>query len=319
VLVDLDTASRKSVKPGDVRRSAATVFSGLQVGALFEQQKIYGVVVWGVPEARQSITDISDILVEKSNMHHVRLGDVADVAIVPAPTVIKHDHISPYVDVVANVVGRDLGSVNREVEDRLQNIEFPLEYHPEVLGEYVERLDVQQGLIGVTLAALIGIYLLLQAHFRSWLLAFIAFLALPASVGGGMLGVLLSSGVISLGSIVGFLAVLGIAARNSVVLVDYYQQLEREQGMQFGTELILHGARECLLPILASSAAVIAAFLPVIVFGQVPGLEIMQSMAIVILSGLLASTLFTLLVVPTLYLVIGEKADRLHDIGLANA
>jgi len=319
VLVDLDTASRKSVKPGDVRRSAATVFSGLQVGYLFEQQKIYGVVVWGVPEVRQSITDISDILVEKTNMHHVRLGDVADVSIVSAPTVIKHDHISPYVDVVANVVGRDLGSVNQEVEDRLQNIEFPLEYHPEVLGEYVERLDVQQGLIGVTLAALIGIYLLLQAHFRSWLLAFIAFLALPASVGGGMLAVLLSSGVISLGSIVGFLAVLGIAARNGVVLVDYYQELEREQGMQFGAELVLRGARECLLPILASSAAVIAAFIPIIVFGQVPGLEIMQSMAIVILSGLLASTVFTLLVMPTLYLVIGEKADRQHDIGLANA
>ena len=319
VQVDLDTAGRKSVKPGDVRRSSATVFSGLQVGFLFEEQKIYDVVVWSVPEARNSLTDLSDVLVEKTDMHHVRLADVADVSIVPVPTVIKHDNISPYVDVVANVVGRDLASVNQEVEDRLQNIEFPLEYHPEVLGEYVERQDVQRGLMAVTGAALIGIFLLLQARFNSWRLAFIAFLALPVSVVGGIIAVFLGGGVITLGSIVGFLAVLGVAARSSVVLIDYYKELEGEQGMQFGPELVQRGARECMLPMLASSAAIIAAFLPIVVFGQVPGLEIMQSMAIVIMSGLIASTLFTLFIMPALYLDIGAASDRQHDLGLTEA
>jgi len=319
VKVNLDAAGRASVKPGDVRRSAATVFSGLTVGFLFEEQKIYDVVVWGAPETRQSLTNIRDLWVEKTDRHHVRLGDVAEVSIVPSPTVIRHQSISPYVDVVANVVGRDLGSVYREVERRLRSVEFPLEYHPELLGEYAERKDAQQRILGVAVAALIGIFLLLQACFQSWRLALIAFLALPASIAGGVLAVLASGGVISLGAIVGFLAVLGIAARNGVLLINHYQRLEGQEGMPFGLDLVLRGARERLPAILASSAAIVAALLPIVVFGQIPGLEIIQPTAIVIIGGLFASTLVTLFVIPALYLTIGSGAGRPLDLGLAGA
>ena len=317
VKVNLDAAGHASVKPGDVRRSAATVFSGLTVGYLFEEQKIYDVVVWGAPETRQSLSNLRDLWVEKTDRHHVRLGDVADVSIVPTPTVIRHESISPYVDVVARVVGRDLGSVNREVERRLRKVEFPLEYHPELLGEYAERQDAQQRILAVAAAALIGIFLLLQACFQSWRLALIAFLALPASIAGGMLAVLASGGVISLGSIVGFLAVLGIAARNGVLLINHYQHLAVLDGVPFGLDLVLRGVRERLSPILASSAAIASALLPIVIFGQIPGLEIVQPTAIVILGGLLASTLFTLFVIPALYLAIGAGAEGQADYGPA--
>ena len=318
VKVDLDAAGRVSVKPGDVRRSSATVFSGLTVGFLFEEQKIYDVMVWSAPEARQSLSNIRDLWVEKADRHHVRLDDVADVSIVPSPTVIRHERIAPYVDVVANVVGRDLGSVSRDVETRLKKVEFPLEYHPELLGEYAERLAAQQRILGVAAAALIGIFLLLQACFRSWRLALIAFLALPASIAGGVLAAFASGGVVSLGSIVGFLAVLGIAARNGVLLINHYQHLEGQGGVPFGLDLVLRGARERLSPILGSSAAILAALLPIIVFGQIPGLEIAQPTAIVIMGGLLASTVVTLFVIPALYLMIGSGAER-QDLGLAGA
>jgi Cu/Ag efflux pump CusA len=319
VKVNLDAAGRASVKPGDVRRSAATVFSGLTVGYLFQDQKIYNVVVCGTPETRQSINNIRDLCVEKTDRHHVRLGDVAEVRIVPAPTVIRHERIAPYVDVVANVVGRALGSVNREVELRLQTVKFPLEYHPVLLGEYAERLDAQRRMLGVAVAALIGIFLLLQACFRSWFLALIAFMALPASVVGGVLAAFASGGVISLGSIVGFLAVLGIAARNGVLLINYFQRLEAQGGVPFGLDLVLRGARERLTPILASSAAIIAALLPIVVSGQIPGLEIAQPTAIVITGGLVASTLFTLFIIPVLYLIIGARAERQQDVDFAGA
>lgn len=319
VKVDLDAAGRASVKPGDVRRSAATVFSGLVVGYLFKEQKIFEVVVWGAPEARQSVSNLRDLWVEKSDRHYVRLGDVADVSIVSTPTVIRHERIAPYVDVVANVVGRDPGSVSREVKIRLQKVVFPLEYHPELLGEYAERLDAQQRTLGVAAAALIGIFLLLQACLRSWRLALIAFLALPASIAGGVLAVSLGSGVISLGAIVGLLAVLGIAARNGVLLIDHYQGLEVRQGVPFGLALVLRGARERLSPILASSAAIIAALLPILVLGQIPGLEIVQPMAIVIMGGVVASALYTLFVMPALYLALGAGAQRHVDFGLDDA
>ena len=241
VKVNLDAAGKASVKPGDVRRTAANVFAGLTVGFLFEEQKIYDVVVWGAPETRHSLTNLRDIWIEKQGLQPVRLGDVADVSIVPTPTVIRHESIAPYVDVVANVAGRDLGSVAEEVDDRLEKIQFPLEYHPVLLGEYAEREDVQQRILGVALAALIGIFLLLQACLRSWRLAVIAFLALPASIIGGVLAASVGGGVISLGSIVGLLAVLGIAARSALLLIHDYQRLEKQEGVPFGLELVVRG------------------------------------------------------------------------------
>ena len=141
VKVDLDAAGRANVKPGDVRRSTATVFSGLVVGYLFKEQKIYEVVVHGAPEARQSLTNLRDLWVDKSDRTQVRLGDVADVRLVPTQTVLRHERIAPYVDVVANVAGRDAGSVADEVDDRLEKIRFPLEYHPELLGESARTAD----------------------------------------------------------------------------------------------------------------------------------------------------------------------------------
>ncbi len=318
VKVDLDAAGRVGVKPGDVRRTSATVFAGLQVGFLFEEQKIYDVMVWGAPETRQSLSDLSELWVGKADRHYVRLQDVADVSIVPTPTVIRHEAIAPYVDVIANAAGRDLGAVADEVDDRLERVRFPLEYYPKLLGEYAEREIVGERIWGAAAATLVGIFLLLQACFRSWRLAFIAFLALPASIAGGILAALAGGGEISLGSIVGFLAVLGIAARNALLLIRHNQRLERQEVVPFGAELVRRGARERLSPMLTSSAAIIAVLLPMVVLGQVPGLEIVQPMAVVIIGGVIAATLFTLFVIPALYLVIGAGAQRQFDLGLTH-
>ncbi|RJP19925.1 MAG: efflux RND transporter permease subunit [Deltaproteobacteria bacterium] len=319
VKVDLDAAGRVNVKPGDVRRSAATVFSGLVVGYLFKEQKIFEVVVWGAPETRQSLANLRDLWVEKTDRHYARLGDVADVKMVSTPTVIRHERIAPYVDVVASVAGRDPGSVAEEVEDRLEKIEFPLEYHPELLGEYAERQSAEQRMLAVGAASLIGIFLLLQACFSSWRLALIAFAALPASIAGGVLSAWIGGGVVSLGSLVGFLAVLGISARNGVMLIRQFQHIERKDGVPFGVDLVLRGARERLSSILTSSAAILAALTPFVVSGKVPGLEIVQPTAIVILGGLIASTVFTLFVLPALYLLVGSDAVPQSDLGLGDA
>jgi CzcA family heavy metal efflux pump len=319
VKVNLDAAGPENVKPGDVRRATATVFGGLTVGFLFKEQKINEVVVYGAPEARNSLTNLRDLWVEKPDRTYTRLGDVADVSMVSTPMVIKHESISPYVDVVANVSGRNPASVVDEIEDRLEKIQFPLEYHPEILGEYAELQSAERHMLGVATAALIGIFLLLQACFRSWLLALIAFLAIPASIAGGVLAVLASGGVMSLGSIVGFLAVLGIAARNGVLLINHFQHLEAQEGVPFGPGVVFRGARDRLLPVLTSSAAIIAALLPIVIFGQISGLEIVRPTAIVIIGGLVASTIVTMFVLPVLYLILGSRAARQTDLGLAGA
>ena len=134
-----------------------------------------------------------------------------------------------------------------------------------------------------------------------------------------MLAALISGGVISLGSIVGFLAVLGIAARNGLLLINHLQQLEDKRGIPFGLDLVVRGTRERLSPILGSSAAIMAALLPVVVLGRIPGLEILQSTAIVIVGGLIASTVVTLFIMPVLYLLFGSPSAREADLGLTGS
>jgi CzcA family heavy metal efflux pump len=319
VKVDLEKAGAANVKPGEVRRASATVFAGLTVGYLYEQQKIYDVLVWSAPEARDSIDNINNLLVERADRTHVRLGDVADVRIVPTPTVIKHDGSASYVDVVANVSGRDLASVNEDIESRLAQVAFPLEHYPKILGEFIEQEEAQTRTLGIAISALIGIFLLLQACLRSWGLALIGFLAIPAAVAGGVFAAAASGGLMTMGSLVGFFAVVGIASRNGILLITHYQRLEREDGVQFGADLVLRGARERLSPILASSAAIVAALLPIVALGQIAGLEIVQPTAIVIVGGVVASTLITLFVIPALYLVVGSGANRQADLDLADA
>ena len=132
--VDLAAAQRYGLKPGDIRRAAATLLSGIQVGSLFEAQKVFDVVVWGTPETRSSLTSIRELLIDTPSGGQVQLGDVAQVSIVPAPTVIHHDAVKEYLDVGVNVGGGDRGAIAADIERRLQDIKFPLEYHAEVLG-----------------------------------------------------------------------------------------------------------------------------------------------------------------------------------------
>ena len=305
--VDLAAAQTHGIKPGDVRRAAAVLLSGLQVGALFEEQKVFDVVVWSTPETRQSLTGVRELLIETPG-GYVRLGDVADVRIVAAPTVIRREAISPYLDVALNVQGRDARAVTRDVEMTLQNFAFPLEYHAVVLNEYTARQAAQQRILLAGLVAAIGIFLLLQASSDNWRLAVVTFVTLLAALVGGALAALAGGGPLSLGALFGLLAVLGIAARNGVMLIGHYRRLEQE-GQAFGPRLVLRGARERLAPMVMTALTTGLALLPFILFGDIPGHEVVRPLAIVILGGLVTSTLLNLFVIPTLYLRFATRPE----------
>ncbi|MGD8866756.1 MAG: efflux RND transporter permease subunit, partial [Gemmatimonadales bacterium] len=315
VEVKLAAAEPYGLKPGDVRRAAATHFAGLGVGFVFEDQRVYDVVVWGSPETRKSVSDISNLLIDAPRGGYARLGDVADVRIASSPTVIHHEALSRRVDVVANVRGRALGSVAEIVEDRLESIDFPVEYYPLVLGEYVEREQALERLLGVSLAVAVGIFLLLQAAFGSWRLASLFFVALPVALAGGVVGALLEGGAISLGSLMGFLGILAIAVRQGVMLIKHYQYLEDNEGEAFGPALVERGTRERFAPILVTAFTTAAAMVALLALGNIAGLEIVHPIAAVILGGLVTSTVFTLHVVPALYQRFG--ASREPDLALA--
>jgi CzcA family heavy metal efflux pump len=319
VEVDLAKAQQYGIKPGDVRRASATLVAGEEVGDLFKDGKAYDVNVWSTPETRNSVESIRNLPIDTPNGRQVRLGDVADVRIAPAQSVIYRDNASRRIDVSANVEGRDLKAVMAEVNNRLQQVPFPLGYHAEVLGEFAERQAAQSRLLLFAIAAALGTFLILLGSFGNVRLAILGFLTLPSALVGGVLAAYFTGDVISLGSLVGFLTVFGIAARNKIMLINHYQHLERYEGETFGLELAVRGAVERLSPILMTALATGLALVPLVIAGDVPGAEIEYPMAIVILGGLITSTLLNLFVVPSLYLRFGRARSVVPATVLAPA
>jgi CzcA family heavy metal efflux pump len=309
VSVDLRAAERYGVVPGDVRRAAATLLSGIGVGSLFEQQKVFDVVVWGTPDTRNSLNSVQDLLIDTRSGGHVRLGKVADVAIASTPTVIRHQDVSRSLDVTADVDGRDVGAVAEDVRNAIGQIAFPLEYHAELVGDFAERQAADRRAVAVAIAAAIGIFLLLQAASGSWRLAAASFLVLPLAMVGCVLALAVTGLDVSLGSAAGFVTVFAISMRAGITLLRHYQHLERDEGVAFGEALIQRGSRERCIPILATAVASGLALLPFALSGSVAGQEITHPMAITIIGGLITSTLLVLFVLPNLYLRYGSTPD----------
>jgi CzcA family heavy metal efflux pump len=311
VEVNLPKAQKYGLKPGDVRRAAATLVAGEEVGDIFRDGRAYDTVVWSTPQTRTSVTSIGDLPIDTPSGQRVRLRDVATVSLRPNPNAIDRQGDSRRLDVEASVgTGADLGTIIGQLQAKLGQVRFPTGYHAEVLGEYAERQSAQQRLLLTAVLAGAAILLLLQASFASWRLAVLVFLTLPMALVGGVLAARISGGIISLGSLVGFFTVFGIAARNGILLVNHCQHLERSEGETFGPALVLRGARERLSPILMTSLATGLALVPLVVLGDRPGHEIEHPLAVVILGGLLTSTLLNLFVLPSLYLRFGRRGRK---------
>jgi CzcA family heavy metal efflux pump len=311
VEVDLAAAQDYSIKPGDVRRQAATLVASEEVGDIFRGGKAYDVHVWSTPETRHSVSSLRELPIDTPGGEQIRLEQVADVSLAPTPNAIERTQQSRRIDVGANVEGRDLGSAVGAVEEQLAGVELPREYHMEVLGESNELAAAQKELLIYGIAAALAILFLLQASFGSLRLALLLFLTLPMALVGGVLAVWMGDGILSLGSLIGFLTVFGIAARNGILMISHFQHLEREEGEAFGPALVLRGAKERLAPILMTAGAPGLALVPLAVAGSIAGHEIEHPMAIVILGGLVTSTLLNLFVLPSLYLRFGKSRREL--------
>ncbi len=311
VEVDLEAARAYGIKPGDVRRASARLIAGEEAGDIFREGKAYDVQVWSIPETRRSFTDVQNLLIDTPGGQWVRLSDVADVSIAPVPNIIEHQDLFRSIDIGADLDGsRHLGEVVDDVETLMANIEWPVGYSPELLGEFTEREEAASRLNTFAILAAIGVFLLLQASYSSTRLAWLSFLTLPIALVGGVIAAFLSGGELSLGSLVGFFTVLGIVARNGIMLISHFQHLENEEGVEFGPELVLQGAKERLVPILMTVLTTGLALVPLILGGEIPGQEIEYPMAIVILGGLISATLLNLFVVPSLYLKFAKPRPK---------
>ena len=317
VKVKLDVARQYGLKPGDVRRASAAIVAGNEVGDIFNSGRTYDVHVWSTPESRHSLDALQNMLINTPTGKTVRLSEVADVRIAPTPNSISREGGSRRIDVHSNVKDRDLSSVAQDVQKRLDTINFPIGYRAVLQGEYAELKAARNRMLTYSALAAIAIFLLLQVSLADWRLATMSFLTLPFALVGGILAAFPAGGVISLGSLVGFLTVLGIAARNGIMMISHFQHLERFEGETFGLSLVLRGAKERLSPILMTTGATGLAIVPLVIFGNLPGHEIEYPMAVVILGGLVTSTLLNLFIIPALYLRFGRGIVKSEASGSA--
>ncbi|MEJ7741001.1 MAG: efflux RND transporter permease subunit [Chitinophagaceae bacterium] len=310
VKFNADNAARFGLSAAAIRSSINTLVNGVKVGEIFEDQKIFDVVVWGTNEQRASIDDIRNLLIDVPAGGRVPLKDVAEVYVAPTPNEITREQSSRRIDVTCNTKGRDLGAVARDIETRLQDVSFDAGYHPEILGEYAERQRSQTRLYSLMLLSLLGIFLILYADFNSYRIATLILLSLPFALSGCIIAAWLSGGVLSLGSLVGFVTVLGVAARNAIMLISHYRHLQTEENERFSLHMIVRGAMERMTPILMTALAAALALLPIVVSGNKPGQEIEHPMAIIILGGLTTSTILNLFFLPLIYWKFGKENRR---------
>jgi Cu/Ag efflux pump CusA len=315
--VDLAKARAHGITPGDVRRAEATLLQGIQVGSIFEDQKVFEVIVQGAPATRSSVENVRNLLIDLPRGGQIRLGEVAEVRVVDRPSVIQRDAVSRRVDVVAGVDGRSVETVTADIRDQLRGMEFPLEYHAEILRQSTAGEVGVGRAIGVAIGAAIAAFLLFQAAFRSWRLALVQSAALPLSLVGGLVATLFLGRNLGLGALLALLAVFALAARMGVSMIRDIQEAELARPGDSREAVIQAAARQRLMPVITSILAVAAFALPFVVLGTRPGLEIVHPLAVVLLGGLVTTALVTLFGLPAVYRQVapvpaasGEEEDR---------
>ena len=301
--VDLDKAQEVGVKPGDVRRAEAILLQGILVGSVFDDQKVFDVIVQGDPAIAKDTEAVRTLLLDQPDGGHVRLNKIADIREGSTPTVIQRDEVSRKLDITMDVSGRGVEAVADELEGRLRDIDMPLEYHTKVIDETVAD-EVNQGQsIAFAAAALLAVLLLMQAAVRSWRLAGLAYATLPAALLGGVVALLILGDGLTIATSAGLLAVFVLAVRHTLTALQPADAdgaataadrqttvIERAQG-RFGA-------------VVTSGVAIAAVMLPFAILGSRAGLEILQPMAIVVLGGLITTVAHALLVVPALSLAV---------------
>jgi Cu/Ag efflux pump CusA len=296
---NLEQADKYGLKPGDIRRAATTLLSGILVGSLFEDQKVFEVVVWGIPEIRDNLTTIADLPIDTPAGRQVRLGDVASVTLGPAPSVIRREGVFRYIDVDVTVAGRDITAVADDIDRAIKAVPMPLEYRAEVLEGFSDQIAEAGRLAAAAAAAAIAVLLLLQAAFQSWRLGGLSFVGLLASGSGAVIAVAAGGSSPSIGMALAVLLVVGLAARSTIRLVVAGQRLDLGGSDPRGNAL--RAASDQFASFVAVLAGTIVALVPFLALWGRPGIELVGPMAVAIIGGLVTTTIVNLFLLPPLY------------------
>ncbi len=313
---DRAALARNGISVAEISESIETAFTGQVVSKVVQGDATYDLVVRYDVAGRQGLEAVRSTLIATPSGARLPLSALAEIQNDRGPYFINRENVQRKMVVMANVADRDLKSVVEEMREKIgAEVKLPSGYHIEFGGQFESAEEASRTLMLLGGVVVVGIFLLLFVAFHSTRDAFLVMLNLPLSIIGGVAGVYLSGGVVSIASIIGFITLFGIATRNGVMMISHIHQLVEHEGIRDARAAVKRGAEERLIPILMTALAAGLALVPLALSGGEPGSEIQAPMAVVILCGLLTSTALNMLVVPALYLRFGSIH---HEIAAGN-
>lgn len=314
-----DAIAQHGLSIREVSDAVETAFAGLEVSRVMEGQASFDLVVRFDPAVRESIESISSAMITTASGARLPLSALAEVRKDRGPNLVSREAVQRKIVVMANVAGRDLASVVADIRSKVAaNVKLPTGYHIEYGGQFESAAEATRVLTVLSALVLVGIFMLLYLAFHSARDAAVVMLNLPLALIGGVLGMFVSGGVMSVATLIGFITLFGIATRNGVMMIAHIRHLHETESALKPIELVVRGATERLVPILMTALAAGLALVPLALAAGQPGSEIQSPMAIVILFGLFSSTLLNMIVVPALYLRFGSvnQARSPHQLGV---
>ncbi|MBN2350800.1 MAG: efflux RND transporter permease subunit [Bacteroidales bacterium] len=298
--------AKYGISLADFARNIKYGFGGKIVGEVFENEKTFDMVVRFNEENRKNIETIGDLLIDTGDSNKIPLRYVAEIISSTGPNTITRENVQRKIVISANVAERDLRSVVNDIRKTIDDkITLPQNYRVEYGGQFESEAKASRILFITSLMAMLVVFLILFQEFKSAAVAGVILLNLPLALIGGVVAIALGSNIISIPSIIGFISLFGIATRNGILLVSRYRNLQ-ENGLNL-YDTILAGSKDRLTPILMTALTAALALIPLALSGDKPGNEIQSPMAIVILGGLLSSTLLNMYVIPVVFYVINQK------------
>jgi CzcA family heavy metal efflux pump len=306
--VNREHAARHGLNAGDVLEVAQIAFNGEHVSKVIEGQKSFDLFVWFDEVSRRDTQAMRGVLIDGHKDFKIPLSQVAEVALENRPYFINRERVQRRIAVQANVVGRDLGTVIAEAQEKIaKQVSLPAGYFVEYGGQFESQQEATRILLSYGAIAIVVIFLLLYKAFNSARASFLVLANLPLALIGGVFTIFLTGGIMSIPSLIGLISVFGIAARNGIILVTHYHNL-RVEGFS-REEVVVQGSKDRLAPVLMTAGAAALGLLPLL-FGDIAGKELERPMAHVILGGLFTSTVLNMLIVPVLYSRYGWEKEE---------
>jgi CzcA family heavy metal efflux pump len=308
---DRPALARYGQQAGAAAQAMRTAFVGREVGQVFEGRVAFPLVVRYPEQVQEDLQAIRNTTIDTPSGARVPLEAVADIREDRSPNFIGRENGRRKIVVAANVAGRDLRSVVDGVRRAVsESVGLPNGYSIRYGGQFESEAAASRRLLWLGLTVVLGILVLLAAAFRSVGDAVIIMLNLPLALIGGAVGVFVSGGVLSIASIIGFIALFGIATRNGIMMISHIRYVLEEEGEPDFRRAVVRGARERVVPILMTALSAGLALVPLALAGSHPGAELEAPMAVVILFGLLSATALNMIVVPVAYLRFGRARPR---------